>query len=78
MFSVYLLHDNPITREMMWQQIGKLFIPGEWGFILNIFISIVVIFTVSLCVEFIRRKLFQSLKIEKGIDSFISRLHQLG
>ena len=66
-FGVYLFHDNPLIRTLLWNQIGKLFIYGEWGFVLNLPISLLLIFLIGLFIETIRKKIFNCLKIDTGI-----------
>lgn len=66
-FGIYLLHDNPLVRENIWEILEKIF-PYSQSLITNImncFLKVVVIFMIGMIVELIRQYLFKKLKIDE-------------
>lgn len=81
-FGVYLFHDNPLMRELIWTEwLPKSKFLNSYLLIAVIFLSVIIVMTVSTAVEWLRRitvkKPFEHLmnniitKIQTGIQSAI-------
>ncbi len=61
-FGVYLLHDNPNIRGFIWQ---KWFANAEYinsaTFIIRISISVLLVFTVGIYIEFVRKVITEKI-----------------
>lgn len=73
-FGVYLIHDNPAVRELLWKKWlywGDYFTSGS--FILRLVVSVVLVYIVCTCIEWIRQKTVAK-PLEKAIDGILCRL----
>lgn len=57
-FGVYLVHEHPLTREMLWGTIGLVWAADRWWLPLALAAEAVVVFLACAVVEGIRQKLF--------------------
>lgn len=72
-FGVYLIHDNPVVRELLWKDWlhwGHYFTSGS--FILRMAASVVLVYGVCTAVEWIRQKTVAG-PMERLIGGFLSR-----
>lgn len=70
MFGVYLLHDNPNIRHLIWLKwLDSANYINSRTFLLRLAISCILVFLIGICVEFMRRKL-----TAKFIACFCSRI----
>lgn len=72
-FGVYLIHDNPISREYIVFRLGKRlneFFGASVSSLLIIILFAAAIFAASLLIEFVTQKLFRVLKIKEACQKF--------
>ena len=72
-FGVYLIHDNPVVRELLWKNWlhwGHYFTSGS--FILRLVASVVLVYVVCTMLEWIRQKTVAG-PMERLADGFLSR-----
>lgn len=69
-FGVYLIHDNPVFRYILWQDIirNQMYFHSDY-LIVRIFISVIIVFLACICVEYIRQK-----TIKKYFDAVFERI----
>lgn len=74
-FGVYLIHDNPFLRPVIWQIFAPENVDGNLFRLILLLIGIVMgIFLVCCAVEVLRRFLFRII----GIDRFFDHLKKRG
>ena len=69
--GVYLIHEHPVVREILWSTVR------DWYPMLNVGIVLFVslgVFLVCVFIDWIRQCIFKILRIEKGIDVAVSCL----
>jgi len=70
-FGVYLIHENPAIRTLLWKQF--LVLPDYSSFpflIIMIVMAVIIVFSVSVCIEFFRQKTVakpMTIVIDNGI-----------
>ena len=77
-FGVYLIHDHPLVRELLWKDWlhwGHYFTSGS--FIPRLIGSVVLVYAVCTAVEWLRQKTVAK-PMEAAIDSLLSRLLKKG
>ena len=63
-FGIYLLHDNPITREFLWSSVFKNATYEQSPFlVLHMLLAVGGVFITGLCVELIRQKTLEKVVI---------------
>ena len=73
-FGVYLIHDNPAVRELLWKNWlhwGDYFTSGS--FIPRLILSILLVYTVCTAIEWLRQKTVAQ-PMEKAVERILSRL----
>lgn len=73
-FGVYLIHDNPAVRELLWKNWlhwGDYFTSGS--FILRLVVSILLVFAVCTAIEWLRQKIV-ARPMEKAVNALLGRL----
>lgn len=73
-FGVYLIHDNPAVRELLWKNWlhwGDYFTSGS--FIPRLVVSILLVFTVCTAIEWLRQKTVAK-PMENAVEKILSRL----
>ena len=73
-FGVYLIHDNPAVRELLWKNWlywGDYITSGS--FILRLVASVMLVFAVCTAIEWLRQKTVAK-PLEKAIDGLLRRL----
>lgn len=69
--GVYLIHEHPVIREILWSTMR------DWWPTLNVGIVLLVslaVFLFCVLIDWIRQYAFRFLRIEKGIDGVVSYL----
>lgn len=79
-FGIYLIHDNGNINSFMWKNILKVNEYAESNYlILNYIISVILVFTVCSCIEFLRLKIFEmcsKTKLSKKTDEKLDKLDE--
>lgn len=74
-FGIYLLHDNPITREFLWNDVFKnATYEQSSSLALHMLLAVGGVFIIGLCVEFIRQKTLEKVVI-KGAKLINSKVY---
>lgn len=79
-FPVYLIHDNPYFREIMWKKLFRTEVFFQTNPVILLFHMILVVtslFLVAAVLEFIRKKCEKALFSVKGFACGISRINNL-
>ena len=77
-FGVYLIHDNPVVRELLWKHWlhwGDYFTSGS--FIPRLMGSVILVYAACTAIEWLRQKTVAK-PMEKAIDAVLSRLLKKG
>lgn len=71
-FGVYLFHDNPFIRSMLWPKwINNAIFYDSWYLIIRIILSVILVFGVGILIELFRKK-----TIEKPLIVFTERIYE--
>mgnify|MGYP005769969101 CR=1 FL=1 len=75
-FSIYIIHDNVHLRDMIWQKFGFINLANSWLMIPYIILAILIVFTVCLAIDLIRRGIYTWLKKIKIINKGIQKINE--
>ena len=75
-FSIYIIHDNVHLREMIWQKFSFINLANSWLMIPYIILAILIVFTVCLAIDLIRRGIYTGLKKIKIINKGIQKINE--
>lgn len=73
-FGVYLIHDNPAVREILWKELlyqGDYFTSGS--FIPRLILSVLLVFVVCTLIEYLRQKTVAK-PMSKTLDAILGKL----
>ncbi len=75
-FSIYIIHDNVHLRDMIWQKFSFINLANSWLMIPYIILAILIVFTVCLAIDLIRRGIYTGLKKIKIINKGIQKINE--
>ena len=73
-FGVYLIHDNRIIRNFLWGIVKPVEIWNSKYFLIKSFIVILSVFFMCICIEYIRKKIFEVLKFYVLVDKIEKKI----
>lgn len=71
-FGVYLIHENQFVRDFLWEYV----IPEHYNYpiILHCAVSCIVVFTICILIDYIRKGLFKIIKINNFVEILSSKM----
>lgn len=75
-FSIYIIRDNVHLRDMIWQKFSFINLANSWLMIPYIILAILIVFTVCLAIDLIRRGIYTGLKKIKIINKGIQKINE--
>lgn len=77
-FGVYLIHDQPAIRNIIWEQIFKPYQYVDKPYLVAAVLLIaIIVFVICCCAEFIRLKLWKAIRVDTIIEIISNKIESI-
>ena len=66
-FGVYLIHDNLLVRDWLWDMLGMASYADQWIYFLAVFAICLLIYVACTLIEIVRKQLFVFLRVDNQV-----------